>query len=706
MANTSQPRILFRKLMVSIIVVLLILGVVKPSASPVMAASPQDDQVLQPVMVADIFTGETSSKPDNLFAIGSTLFFSADGDETGVELWKTVPPYDQNSTTLVADINPGVSSSFPSNLASDGTTLFFSAFDPTHGRELWESQPPYDASSTAIVQDINPGSGNSNPLYMTAIGTAVFFAANDGSSGDELWMTQSPFTSAHEVVDLNSGGGSSTPHDLVTIGWTLFFVADDSSGREIWKVDPPYNGSSTQKATQIHPLDPFGDANPSDLYVLNDQLFYKADDGTGGKELWLSVAPFLPSTASRVTDLIDLPTSGDPNNLYAIGDTLFFNADFPFNPPTPATNTKPAYKGNAPSGRELWKTTPPYQSPYTIMVKDINPGVGVSGGIPVGASSNPQYLTSIGQTLFFSANDGSVGTELWKSSPPYNDTENDADIFNTVLVHDIYKGGNSSNPAEMTPLGSTLYFSANDGVYGRELWQSVPPYNPASTTIVADIYRGGSSNPHDLTVVGPTLFFVATDNTHGTELWKFGNSFSAINGIGTAVYGSLPGTGFAPGVVTAIKPQPVEKAYQQTDGMTLEIPQLGVKAPLVGVPQTGNTWDLSWLGSQLGYLGGTAFPTWAGNSVITGHSYLPSGLPGPFVNLAKLKYGSQIVIDAWGQRYVYEVRSVKQVLPSDSSVLGHEDLPVITLLTCEGFDASKGTYKYRLAVRAVQVKIE
>jgi LPXTG-site transpeptidase (sortase) family protein len=702
MANTSQPRKLFHNLMVLFIVVLLVLEVAKPSANAVMAASPQQDEpVLEPLLVADIFTGETSSKPSNLFAIGSTLFFSAAGDNTGVELWKTVPPYDQNSTSLVADINPGVSSSFPGNLAAggeDGSALFFSAFDPTHGRELWKSVPPYIASSTYLVADINPGSDNSNPQYMTAIGSAVFFSANDGSTGTELWMTQSPFTTAHQVVDLNSGGGSSTPYNLVTIGWTLFFVGDDSSGREIWKVDPPYNGSSTQKATQIHPLNPFGDADPRDLYVLYPRLFFKADDGTGGKELWMSKPPYLPSSASRVTDLIDLPTSSDPKNLYAIGDTLFFNADFPFNPPTPATNTKSAYKGNAPSGRELWKTTPPYQPTYTIQVEDINSGAG---------SSDPAYLTSIGQTLFFSANNGTNGNELWKSDPPYNTTENDNNVFNTGMVFDINPGKSSSNPSGMTPLGSTLYFAANDGTYGIELWQSLPPYNRHTTTIVADINRGGaSSNPHAFTVAGPTLFFVATDSTHGEELWKYGNSLSALLGIGTPYFGGLPGTGFAPGVNTVINPQPVEKSYNQTDGMQLEIPQLGVKATLVGVPQSGNSWDLSWLWDQVGYLSGTAYPTWAGNSVITGHSYLPNGDPGPFVNLGNLKYGSQIVVSAWGQRYIYEVRSVKRVLPTDMSVMGHEDLPVITLLTCEGYDQSKGTYKYRLAVRAVQVKIE
>ena len=41
----------------------------------------------------------------------------------------------------------------------------------------------------------------------------------------------------------------------------------------------------------------------------------------------------------------------------------------------------------------------------TVMVKDINSGSG---------SSYPYYLTAVGNTLYFVANDGTNGDELWK----------------------------------------------------------------------------------------------------------------------------------------------------------------------------------------------------------------------------------------------------------------------------------------------------
>jgi len=140
--------------------------------------------------------------------------------------------------------------------------------------------------------------------------------------------------------------------------------------------------------------------------------------------------------------------------------------------------------------------------------------------------------------------------------------------------------------------------------------------------------------------------------------------------------------------------------------MKIEIPSLSVNVGVVGVPLVDDEWDITWLGARAGYLNGTTFPTWQGNSVITGHIYLASGLPGPFVNLGKLKWGDRIVIHAFGERYIYEVRSTLTVSPEDISVLGHKDLPWITLLTCKEFDAASGSYKQRTAVQAVLVKVE
>jgi LPXTG-site transpeptidase (sortase) family protein len=106
-------------------------------------------------------------------------------------------------------------------------------------------------------------------------------------------------------------------------------------------------------------------------------------------------------------------------------------------------------------------------------------------------------------------------------------------------------------------------------------------------------------------------------------------------------------------------------------------------------------------------LNGTAFPTWAGNSVLTGHLYDANGNPGPFVRLNDLSWGDKVIVHAWGAQYVYEVRQVTQVEPGAiSSVTKHEILPWVTLITCRGYDETSNSYKYRMVVRAVLVEVK
>ncbi len=167
---------------------------------------------------------------------------------------------------------------------------------------------------------------------------------------------------------------------------------------------------------------------------------------------------------------------------------------------------------------------------------------------------------------------------------------------------------------------------------------------------------------------------------------------------------ALPDTGFAPGRVTTLPEQKV--AYDKLDGLILEIPKLGVRVPIVGVPRDDKGWNLTWLWDEAGWLEGTAFPTWEGNTALTGHVYLPDGEPGPFVHLYDLRWGDQVFIDADGKRYVYEVRDVRLVEPNDASVLGHKNRDWVTLITCKGYDEAKGSYDYRVVVQAVLMKVE
>jgi LPXTG-site transpeptidase (sortase) family protein len=168
----------------------------------------------------------------------------------------------------------------------------------------------------------------------------------------------------------------------------------------------------------------------------------------------------------------------------------------------------------------------------------------------------------------------------------------------------------------------------------------------------------------------------------------------------------LPGTGFAPGKITVLPEQPSEQMYSDLGDLWLEVPSLGVKTPIVGVPKNAGVWDVNWLWEQAGWLQGTAFPTWQGNSVVTGHVYLPNGKPGPFVNLGNLRFGDQVIVHAFGQRYVYEIRTNRIILPTDMSPFQHEEKAWLTLLTCKGYDESTDTYKYRVEARAVLLKVE
>jgi len=170
---------------------------------------------------------------------------------------------------------------------------------------------------------------------------------------------------------------------------------------------------------------------------------------------------------------------------------------------------------------------------------------------------------------------------------------------------------------------------------------------------------------------------------------------------------ALPATGFAPGRTTVLPSPPFEWPYAALGNLRLEIPKLGVNIPVVGVPlQSPAGWDLTWLSNQAGWLEGTAFPTWKGNSALTAHVYLANGLPGPFFNLHLLAWGDRIIIHLGKQRYLYEVREVRRVWPNDLSVLRHEEYPWLTLITCRTYDEKTETYRYRVVVRAVQVRIE
>ena len=139
--------------------------------------------------------------------------------------------------------------------------------------------------------------------------------------------------------------------------------------------------------------------------------------------------------------------------------------------------------------------------------------------------------------------------------------------------------------------------------------------------------------------------------------------------------------------------------------LTLEIPSINVNTPIVGVELNAGNWDVSWLVDQAGWLSGTAYPTWNGNSVLTAHVVNADGKPGLFARLNKVRVGDYIFLYQSGYRYTYQIVSNKYVPSNDISVLKHEEKSVLTLITCDNYNEKTGTYLRRVVVSAVLVDI-
>ena len=145
-------------------------------------------------------------------------------------------------------------------------------------------------------------------------------------------------------------------------------------------------------------------------------------------------------------------------------------------------------------------------------MKDINPGLN--------NSSNPMWLTKLGDKMIFSADDGENGRELWIT----DNTEE-----GTTMIKDIHPGNNSSFPTgPMKEMGGFVYFSANDGTHGWELWRT--DGTEEGTNMVRDIREGENSSlswgstAHwhgEYTLVHNNHFyFSANDGESGQELWR------------------------------------------------------------------------------------------------------------------------------------------------------------------------------------------
>ncbi len=486
-----------------------------------------------------VFIGGTGAlNLSKMRILSNTLFFH--GETTPVGLYASVAGAQAIVTTNFSpDQNDNYLCGTAYTPVSLTTRLFFVANDGQYGCELWTTTGT--AASTAKVADVNPGFAHSNPSNLTLVGTRLYFTALDAAAVRGLYYSDSPYTSATQIT-LTGADAAPNLRFLTAVGAKLYFAADVTGVPTLFAHSG--TGAAAKKPEAAGSTDIILDAAsvPSIVALGTTAIIRGAPVAGTNYELYYSASTDAVATAATLLKEINVGASSLPILGTAIYNdtTLFFTAN------------------DGTNGRELWKTNGTLAT--TTMVRNIYQDT-------AGAqSSNPTLLTVSGDKVFFKAVDGPSAandSELWVSASPFTDATkltsfaNASDIANihavnsqilftgsedNMVTNAIYKSdGSVSGTVRLrggilnadTPSFHSLYANLGDYVFfvlnwnsaanilGSELWATNRAIE--GTQILKDIYSGngnGVANHNDFAVVGNNLVFVANNGTNGSELWS------------------------------------------------------------------------------------------------------------------------------------------------------------------------------------------
>lgn len=403
------------------------------------------------------------------------MFMVLNDGINGQELWKSDGTRD--GTMILKNIVPFGNHSQPAELTPVNDLVFFTAWDGKNtGRELWKTDGT--PVGTTIVKEFLQGDQNDGPIQLTELDGILYFLGGEGL-GRDLWRTDGSLQGTYMVkkmsVDLNGIYG------LTKGGGKLFFNGySPEHGNEVWVSDGTEEGTFELK--DIKPGTESGiELVEGVLKGYDGGVFFMANDGVNGKELWTSdgtsagtkmVKDFFPGNNVFARDLSDA---------LSIGGKMYF------------------FFGN----NQIWSTDGTEAG--TVLVKIV---VDEQGN-----EAMPQSLMALGDKFAFSARNEFGGTDVWIS---------DGTDDGTVKVKTVHPTANTAFSNGAASNGQ-LYFSADDGTHGPEPW--VTDGTPDGTYRMHDLVTGtDGSFPSDFVTFRNETFFVAYHEKGGQELFKVDGS--------------------------------------------------------------------------------------------------------------------------------------------------------------------------------------
>jgi len=384
------------------------------------------------------------------------------------ELWH-VDPLGALRPVAVDDVPYGAT---PSALGRLGDRTVLAVETTAHGSELWV----HDASdeSTSLLLDI--ATGDSDPGGGAELGDRIYFAAFDETHGRELWRTDGTAKGTELFVDLNLGAPGSNPRPFTFLDDTLMFFADDVDGvTSLWRTDGTVAGTSrvredlalvgqlSYSAAGYEPARPDAVAFPGDGSVI---FVAQRADGTRG--LWY--------TDGTVASLATAAT--DPRLVGVVDGSVVFSDAFD-------------------GGRALFRATDTGTATLIAEVSARSLG------------SNRHLDTAIDGAIFFVADDGVHGSELWTT---------DGTVDGTRMVIDLEPG--PGTPFQRGGLPNSAVYGgmgiAFDGVVWFDAFGTLYVTDgTAAGTHAVHIYDGDEQATEvavaELTTRGDNLYALAYD---------------------------------------------------------------------------------------------------------------------------------------------------------------------------------------------------
>lgn len=394
------------------------------------------------------------SNPDGFIASSQKLLFYTGGYGWPEMLWGsdgtasgTVPLHAIDVPQ--ANTFRGILSTF--DLIDVNGNVFFPAYDPTtNSIDLWKSDGT--AAGTVLVSSaLGPIITRNSTAVVNGI---LYFTA---ASKPGLWRTDGTPTGTWMVQNVPSPYETFDPVGMATMKGDVFFFAQGSGGQgvNLWKSDGMAAGTTIVKQISS----PGYQMLPPKLVNVNGTLYFAA-----------TAASLQPASLWK--------SDGTAAGTVQVNGILPQFPGYAISSLTPdAQKGAVFFWGNDPiHGNELWKSDD--TSSGTVLVRDINPGVANSVPSQPGGPVVPGTVAPDG-TMYFTANDGSHGSELWKT---------DGTTAGTVLVDDLNPGAGDSNPTNLVWSLGRLFFAATTPAAGNELFES--DGTAAGTRLVRDINPG------------------------------------------------------------------------------------------------------------------------------------------------------------------------------------------------------------------------